>query len=209
MRDLRMLVLGVLALLAVGATTAAGASAKQVGLFEPQTGTQVANSQKLGTVVNVVLEGGRAQCRTAPAGDLEPWLPFEAPPLRTTIFYSDGARQSGECSSDVAGETIELGGGGLLEIELAGLAKATVTAPVKVHEYQPGGLYCTYAAPYRSHLGSVAGADRAEWTGTVVLKRAHIESDAECAETVSSELTIGVSGAEAWDGEALETRRVS
>ncbi len=209
MGKLRLLVMGVLALLVLGATTAGAASAKQVGLFEAQTGTQVSSSQELGTVVNLELEGGRVECQAAWVGDLERWLPqFEAPPLKTTIYYA-GTRQSGECSSEVAGETIELGGGGLIKIELPGLTKATVTAPLRVHEYQPGGLYCSYASPYKSHLASQSDDDRTEWVGTVILKRVRLESDDECAETVSGDITVGVSGEELWDGEALETKRVS
>jgi hypothetical protein len=206
------LVLGVLALLALGATTAGAASAKQVGLFEPQTGTQVSPSQQLGTFVDVDLEGGRVECQSAWAGDLERWLPeFEPPPLKTTIYYRGGVHwaEAVNCSSDVAGEAIVPRGGPLLKIEVTGLTKATVTyVPAGVHEYQPGGLYCSYETPYKSHLASVAGADRTEWAGAVVLKRVRIESDRECPESVSGSVTVGVSGDELWDGEALETKKV-
>jgi hypothetical protein len=212
MRDLRLLVVGVLALLVLGATAAGAASAKQVGLFEPQTGTQVSSSQQLGTFVDVDLEGGRVECRSAWVGDLERWLPeFEPPPLKTTLYYRGGVdlAEAEECSSEVAGETIVPRGGALLKIEVAGLAKATVTdMPVGVHEYQPGGLYCSYEAPYKSHLTSVAGADRTEWAGTVALKRSRLESDRECPATVSGDVTVGVGGEEIWDGEALETKLV-
>ncbi len=214
MRNLRLLVVGVFALLVLGATTAGAASARMVGLFEPLTGMQVSSSQQLGTFVDVDLEGGRAECQSAWTGDLERSLPeFEPPPRKTTIYYRGAIHwaEAAECSSEVAGETIEPRGGGLLKIEVNDLTKATVTdVPVGVHEYdhQPGGLYCSYEAPYRSHLASVAGADRAEWAGTVVLKRVHMESNRECPESVSGDVTVGVSGEEIWDGEALETKRV-
>ncbi len=215
MRDVRLLVMGVLVLLVLGAMTAGTASAaKQVGLFEPQTGTQVSETQQLGTFVAVDLEGGRVECQSAWDGDLERWLPeFEPPPLKTTIYYRGAVHwaEPADCSSDVAGETIEPRGPALGKISVTGLTKATVTyLPVGVHEYhhQPGGLYCSYASPYKSHLASVAGADRTEWAGSVVLKRVRMESDAECPESVSGDVTVGVSGTEIWDGEALETKLV-
>ncbi|MGP0101314.1 MAG: hypothetical protein ACLPUT_06810 [Solirubrobacteraceae bacterium] len=211
---MRLLVMGVLVLLVLGATTAGAASAKQVGLFEPQTGTQVSSSQKLGTFADFDLEGGRAECQSAWVGDLERWLPeFEPPPLKTTLYYRGGVHwaEAAECSSEVAGETIEMKAGGLSKIELTSPTKATVNdGYMGVYEYhhQPGGLYCSYDGPYKSHLASRSGADRAEWVGTVVLKRVRLESDRECPESVSSEVTVGVSGEEIWDGEALETKRV-
>ncbi|MGO9488741.1 MAG: hypothetical protein ACLQBB_06905 [Solirubrobacteraceae bacterium] len=201
--------LGVLALGVLGATTASAASAKQVGLFEPQTGTQVSASQKLGTFVAYDLEGGRAECHVAAAGDLEPWLPeFEPPPLRTTIFYRSSL-VPGECSSEVAGETVQMNDAVPVKIEVTGLGKATEIGSARVYEYQPGGLYCTYGSPYKAHLTSPPGEDRSEWAGTVVFKRIRLGSDSGCAETVSSAVTIDVGGQEAWDGEALETKRVS
>jgi len=207
---MRRLTVGLLALLALGAVTASAASAKQVGLFEAQTGKQVSASQKLGTSVTDELEGGRAECHAASAGDLEPPL-FAPPPLKTTIFYS-GSPTSSECSSEVAGETIQMYDLVPDKIEVTGLTMATVHGSASLYEYQPGGLYCVYggyAGPFKEHLASPSSMDRSEWTGTVVLKRDHRGGDSGCAETVSSTVTIDVGGQESWAGEALETKKVS
>jgi hypothetical protein len=199
--------LGVLALLAVGATTAGAASAKQVGLFEAGTSTQVSSRQQLGTVASFDLEGGRAQCHVGVPGDLET-LMFEKPPLKTTIFYDDGIVPA-ECSSEVSGETVQMNDAVPVKIEVTGLEKAIEVGSARLYEYQPGQLYCVYGDPYKTHLTSPPGEDRTEWTGTAVFKRIHVESDDACAETVSSVLTVDVGAQETWDGEALETKRVS
>jgi hypothetical protein len=207
MGTLKRALIGAMALLVLGAATASAASARQVGLFEAQSGTQVSASQKLGTLVTFELEGGRAACHAATAGDLEtPFPELEAPPLKTTIFYYTGLLPS-ECSSEVAGETVQMNDVVPVKIEVTGVEKATEIGSSRLYEYQPGGLYCTYGDRYKTHLAAAPGAHSTAWTGTVMFKPIRIGSDEGCAATVSGTVTIGVGGQETFAGEPLETRR--
>lgn len=198
--------LGIVCVFALCATTAASASAKQVGVFEPGSPTQVGSTQQLGAIMTLKQEEGRVSCQVLFHGELERPVPvLEPPPKKTTIYFVSSFKQVGECTSDVAGESDELSGA-VVSMELTGLTKARAITGARLYEHQPGGLYCTYATPYSWHLASVGGADRTEWTGSGTLKRERIGSSPACAATPTVEATVGVGGAESWSGIPLETR---